>query len=105
LSRCDHWSFEGATFAPLPSPAPEIWVGGSSNRALRRALELGDAWHTSRGVEPERVREVKDEHPDLQIVARTQVRRAEEYLDAGVDGLLLSFESEDELRAAASRWR
>jgi alkanesulfonate monooxygenase SsuD/methylene tetrahydromethanopterin reductase-like flavin-dependent oxidoreductase (luciferase family) len=26
-----------------PSPQPEIWVGGSSERATRRPLELGDA--------------------------------------------------------------
>ena len=101
----DHWSFEGATFGPLPSPVPEIWVGGSSERALRRALEVGDVWHTSRGVEPERIREVKAEHAELRIVARTQVPRAEEYLDAGVDGLLLSFESEEEMRAAVARYR
>src|SRR5262245_34195269 len=24
------WSFADATFAPLPSPVPQIWVGGSS---------------------------------------------------------------------------
>jgi alkanesulfonate monooxygenase SsuD/methylene tetrahydromethanopterin reductase-like flavin-dependent oxidoreductase (luciferase family) len=38
---------------------PEIWVGGSSDRASRRALELGDAWHPSRGSDAEHVRRVK----------------------------------------------
>jgi probable F420-dependent oxidoreductase len=44
-------SFAGATFAPRPSqrPHPPIWVGGSpgglSAPAVRRAAELGDAWH------------------------------------------------------------
>ncbi len=34
------------TFAPRPvqQPHPPIWVAGDSDRALRRAAELGDAW-------------------------------------------------------------
>lgn len=39
----DYWSFHDATAEPHPSPRPEIWVGGSSERAIRRARELGDA--------------------------------------------------------------
>jgi probable F420-dependent oxidoreductase len=44
-------TFGGATFAPRPvqTPSPPVWVGGSpgtlSAPALRRAAELGDAWH------------------------------------------------------------
>jgi probable F420-dependent oxidoreductase len=44
-------SFSGATFAPRPvqTPHPPIWVGGTpgalSTPAMRRAAELGDAWH------------------------------------------------------------
>ncbi len=43
--------FSGATFAPRPAqtPAPPIWVGGApgalSDAPVRRAAELGDAWH------------------------------------------------------------
>jgi probable F420-dependent oxidoreductase len=29
---------------PLQRPHPPIWVGGNSRRAIRRAVELGDAW-------------------------------------------------------------
>ena len=30
---------------PVPSPHPPIWVGGSSEAALRRAIRYGDGWH------------------------------------------------------------
>jgi probable F420-dependent oxidoreductase len=46
-----YFSFAGATFAPRPvqRPHPPIWVGGMpgalSSAPLRRAAELGDAWH------------------------------------------------------------
>jgi len=33
---------------PLRSPHPPIWVGGSSDAALRRAVLHGDGWHPNR---------------------------------------------------------
>lgn len=30
---------------PRQQPHPPVWVGGNSARAMRRAVELGDAWH------------------------------------------------------------
>ena len=43
-------SFNEINTAPRPvqSPAPPIWVGGSSDAALRRAVLWGDAWHPIR---------------------------------------------------------
>ena len=40
-------SFSNITFLPKPAqrPHPLIWVGGESQRALRRAAELGDGWY------------------------------------------------------------
>jgi len=49
--RGGYVSFGGATFSPRPAqrPHPPIWVGGApggvSAPAVRRAAELGDAWH------------------------------------------------------------
>jgi len=30
---------------PLQKPHPPIWIGGNSNKAIRRAIQLGDGWH------------------------------------------------------------
>lgn len=40
-------SFPDVHTAPMPSrsPHPPIWVGGSSEPAMRRAVRYGDAWH------------------------------------------------------------
>lgn len=47
------FSFEGARFTaenalalprPVQRPGPPIWIGGNSNRAIRRAVERGDGW-------------------------------------------------------------
>src|SRR5262249_8696103 len=40
-----HISFDSVFVEPRPRVVPEIWIGGTSRRALRRAGELGDAWH------------------------------------------------------------
>jgi probable F420-dependent oxidoreductase len=85
------WSYRNATAEPHPAPLPEIWVGGSSERAIRRALELGDAWHPSRGSDPAHVRQVKQRHPELRIVPRTSPQHVAEMLDAGTEGAVVSF--------------
>ena len=43
-------SFQDVRTGPRParSPHPPIWVGGSSDAALRRATRLGDGWHPIR---------------------------------------------------------
>jgi probable F420-dependent oxidoreductase len=96
-----YWSFEDATFAPLPSPQPEIWVGGGSDRAVRRARELGDAWHPSRSAGPERVREVKERFPELRVIPRLTGGSADDvtaqvdgFKAAGCDGVVVSFGTE-----------
>jgi probable F420-dependent oxidoreductase len=99
----DHWSFHDATFEPRPSRQPEIWVGGSSARAIRRARELGDAWHPSRGSDANHVRRVKSEHPDLRVVPRTSADKVDAMLEAGAEGAVVSFPNDAELREFAAR--
>ncbi len=43
-------SFESVNTTPRPvrEPHPPIWVGGSSDAAIRRAVRFGNAWHPIR---------------------------------------------------------
>ena len=100
----EHWSFHGATSEPLPSRQPEIWVGGSSARALRRARELGDAWHPSGSSDVPQVHEVRQRHPDLRIVVRTSLDRVDGMIEAGVEGVVVTFPDEAAMTEFAGRY-
>jgi probable F420-dependent oxidoreductase len=100
-----YWSWHDATSDPLPSPVPEIWVGGSSDRAIRRAREVGDVWHPSRGSDPDHVRRVKEQYPDLRVVPRTSPDRVDALLDAGAEGVVVTFPDEPGMRDFARRYR
>jgi len=94
------WHLGGA-----PSPQPEIWVGGSSERAIRRALELGDVWHPSRGSDAEHVRRVKEQHPGLRVIPRVAAENVEAMLEAGAEGAVVAFAEEAAMRDFAGRYR
>ena len=97
------WSFHDATSEPLPNPQPEIWVGGSSDRAIRRARELGDVWHPSRGSNVEHVRQVKEQHPELRVIPRTRPDQADAMLEAGAEGAVVTFADEAAMRDFAAQ--
>ena len=42
-------SVKGMFFSPQPAqrPHPPIWIGGSTKRSGRRAVDYGDAWHAT----------------------------------------------------------
>ena len=46
----DVYRFQPVRFLPKPirPGGPPIWVGGNAQRAIRRAAELGDGWHSVR---------------------------------------------------------
>jgi probable F420-dependent oxidoreductase len=104
------WSFADATFGPLPAERAELWIGGASDRAVRRARELGDVWHPSRSGTPARVREVKERFPELRVVPRVSGRSAadvaakrEALVDAGCEGIVAGFGGGTETIVAAMR--
>jgi probable F420-dependent oxidoreductase len=98
-----YWSYRDATAEPHPSPPPEIWIGGSSPHAVKRARELGDVWHPSRGSDVSHVRSVKKEHPDLRVIPRTTPERVDGMLDAGAEGAVVTFGDESAMRDFAGR--
>ena len=100
----EHWSFHDATSEPHPSPQPEIWVGGSSPRAVQRARELGDAWHPSRGSDADHVAQVKEQNPELRVIPRTSPDKVDGMLQAGADGAVVSFADEVAMRDFARRY-
>ena len=53
-----HWDFGGVTVDPTPvQERVPIWIGGRTERSLRRAIELADAW-VPFALEPEEVKEM-----------------------------------------------
>ena len=103
--RGEQWSFEDATFAPLPRPEPELWIGGSSAPALRRALELGDVWHPSRRSDADHVRRVKEEHPTMRVVPRTRPELVDAFLDAGAEGVVVTLGDRAAMQEFVRRYR
>ncbi len=98
-----YWSFRDATAEPLPLPQPEIWIGGSSPPAVRRARELGNVWHPSRGSDVAHVRNVKQQHPELRVIPRTSAEQVDAMLDAGAEGAVVTFPDETAMREFAHR--
>lgn len=111
--RGGHWSFAGGHFAPLPDPIPELWIGGTSERSIRRARELGDVWHPNQ-PDPGLVRRAKELWPEGRVVPRAgpgllegdaeeTAARFRELVGAGAGGLVLRFGTEAEETIAAIR--
>lgn len=44
IKRGLHFDARGNEPRPVPLPAPPIWVGGGSDKAVERAARLGDGW-------------------------------------------------------------
>ena len=63
-------SFSNIVFLPKPvqKPTIPIWIGGHSKQALRRAGQLGDAWHPIGGV-PTIPLEPEDIKKDMAVLA------------------------------------
>jgi len=53
-----YYNFSGIKFLPRPIQKPRIpiWIGGNSRRAIERAVNTGDGWH-SVGLTPKKIKE------------------------------------------------
>jgi probable F420-dependent oxidoreductase len=101
----EHWSFQDATSEPHPRPQPEVWVGGSSERAIRRELEVGDVWHPSRGSVADHVRRVKALHPELRVIRGLRRRTSRRCSKPAPKEPSSSLANESAMRAIARRYR
>jgi probable F420-dependent oxidoreductase len=106
----ESWAFSDATSLPLPARPPEIWVGGTSDRAVRPAVELGDGWHPSRTGTPERIREVRERHPELRVIPRAGAPTVDELrakrdalLEAGCEGIVAALPGDADRIVAGMR--
>ena len=99
------------TMTPLPVDPIPLWIGGSSDAALRRAIRLADGWHGSRET-PEQtapiVQRLRAERPDRDFTISMRVNwnghdlgelrdRIAAYEAAGVQHILVA---SDLLRSA-----
>ena len=103
--RGEHWLLEDVHFEPLPEPSPEVWIGGSSARSIRRARELGDVWHPI-GAADDAIRAAAR---DVRVVPRLALTGAREDADrlralqeAGASGAVIRFGPSVDARAAVT---
>jgi probable F420-dependent oxidoreductase len=83
---------EGMTMTPMPvSPIP-LWLGGSSDAALRRTVRVADGWHGS-GLTPAKaapiIQRLRSERPEGEFVISMRVHwngRDQGVLRDAVDG-------------------
>ena len=85
---------------------PEIWVGGSSKRAIRRARELGDVVASRRAARTSTT--CGGEGASSPSCASSRARgltRVDAMLEAGAEGVVVTFADEVEMRAFPERYR
>jgi alkanesulfonate monooxygenase SsuD/methylene tetrahydromethanopterin reductase-like flavin-dependent oxidoreductase (luciferase family) len=81
----EYCRFSNLSFLPKPvqKPHPPIWVGGQSRRAIRRAAELGDAWHPV-GAIPAASLEPEELAADVSLMRRYAERAGRDPATVGV---------------------
>jgi probable F420-dependent oxidoreductase len=79
---------------PLQTPGPPIWIGGNSERALKRVAAYGDAWHPTSRMPLD---EMTTKFASTRKLAREQGR------DPNKIGLTLRWNAFPDLREPANR--
>jgi len=70
-----NWNAVGNEPRPVPDPAPPIWIGGGSDKAVERAIRFGDGWSPIGAA------------PNLSAVNRAAALNSVEELDAKIQRL------------------
>jgi probable F420-dependent oxidoreductase len=70
-----NWNAVGNEPRPVPDPAPPIWIGGGSDKAVERAIRFGDGWSPIWAA------------PNLSAVNRAAALNSVEELDAKIQRL------------------
>jgi probable F420-dependent oxidoreductase len=100
----DYYAFDDIRVLPKPAHEIPIWIGGSSERAHRRAIELGDGFQLI-GVTPEEaaepVRRLREARPEESFVISLRTgwdplgmeperirRELDEYATAGIQHVI-----------------
>ena len=96
--RFDH--VNGVGLAPLPVQRPiPVWIGGTSDRALRRAGQLGDGWFPQ--VAPGAGLE-----ESMEIVASAAAEAGRDPATLGMEGRMQVGHGDlDQIAGEAARWR
>jgi probable F420-dependent oxidoreductase len=83
---------EGMTMTPMPVSSIPLWLGGSSDAALRRTVRVADGWHGS-GLTPAKaapiIQRLRSERPEGEFVISMRVHwngRDQGVLRDAVDG-------------------
>ena len=72
--------------APVQSPRPPIWIGGSGGPALRRVAERGDGWipqGTPRKLMPESIDAIRRRRDEVRPGAKLDIGYIHEYVYVG----------------------
>ena len=100
-----YYTFEDAVLEPQPVQpgGPPLWIGGSSDRALRRAATLGDGWHSD-DMQAVEVGKVRDRLAALSTLAKGPVeistRVTTKVLDAALSAAAAPSRAEGYYRGA-----
>jgi alkanesulfonate monooxygenase SsuD/methylene tetrahydromethanopterin reductase-like flavin-dependent oxidoreductase (luciferase family) len=99
----EYWSFITRPRSRTPRRNRRSGSAAARSRAIRRVLELGDAWHPLRGSDANDVLRVKVQHPELRVIPRVAPEHVEAMLEPGAEGAVVQFADEVAMRDFARR--
>ena len=109
-----YYRVRNVIFKPLPyrKGGPPIWVGGNSDRAVRRAIELGDGWHfTGLWINElkQKIKKIREARPNLTISGRISIdpllKNIKRYISASGETRVILGGSPDQIAEQLSQYK